>query len=74
MSHIFSGCSSLKNVNLPEGITEIQTGAFSGCTNLSSITLSDDVRIIGSKVFSNTAWLKSQSDDIIYIDRCNDLF
>ena len=47
----FYCCSSLKSVNLPEGITEIEGGAFYGCRKLTSINLPKTLTKIGSGAF-----------------------
>ena len=44
-THAFTGCSSLKNVELPDGLKEIGTGAFSQ-SGLESFTAPASVRII----------------------------
>ena len=31
-------CKALRNVNIPNGVTEIGSGAFSECSNLASVT------------------------------------
>ena len=41
VNNAFSGCASIKSLNIPSGITFIHEKAFSGCVPLSSISLSD---------------------------------
>ena len=38
-SGAFSGCTSITNITIPDGVTSISWGAFSGCTSLTKITL-----------------------------------
>ena len=54
----FNGCTSLKEVNLPETLEEIQYGAFEGCVALESIILPDGLETIEETAFKNTG-LKS---------------
>ena len=55
---VFSGCTSLKSVIIPESVTEICGGAFSGCTSLESITIPSGVTSIGKCAFGGSG-LKS---------------
>lgn len=41
----------LRSVVLPNGITDIESGAFLGCTGLTNLTLPDSVRSIGDYAF-----------------------
>ncbi len=47
----FAGCTGLKKVTLPEGITAIGAKAFQDCTNLSEINLPDSVTEIDGEAF-----------------------
>jgi len=47
----FRGCSSLENIEIPEGVTSIGDSAFSGCSSLTSIEIPDGVTSIGSWAF-----------------------
>ena len=48
----FSGCTSLENITIPDGVTSIGDWAFSVCESLGSITISDTVTSIGDYAFS----------------------
>lgn len=50
---MFRGCTSLKAVELQEGVTTIDSNAFDGCSEFSSIDLSK-IKSIGSSVFEGT--------------------
>lgn len=50
---MFKGCTSLKTVELQEGVTTIDTAAFKGCSEFSSIDLSK-IESIGMSVFEGT--------------------
>ena len=39
----FSECSSLKSLDLPEGLAYIGQGAFTGCTSIETLTIPDSV-------------------------------
>ena len=66
--YAFENCTSLASVTIPESVTFIGYSAFTGCTSLTGITLSEGVSI-RPDAFSNTAWLNSQPDGLIYIDK-----
>ena len=55
----FYGCSSLKNVTIPEGVVIISKKAFYECTALESITIPDTVIDIGEAAFYRCLSLKS---------------
>ena len=48
----FEGCTSLTNVNIPNGVTSIGDYAFRNCSKLTSINLSDNITAIGASAFS----------------------
>lgn len=48
---MFSGCTSLTSVSLPETVTTIGSYAFSGCTSLASFTVDNDISTIGYSAF-----------------------
>ena len=52
----FMACTSLKEIVIPDSVTEILTygswGAFSGCTSLEDVKLGNGVTKIGTRAFS----------------------
>ncbi|MGN0664920.1 MAG: leucine-rich repeat protein [Huintestinicola sp.] len=52
---MFSGCTEIESVELPEGITYIDDYTFSGCTSLKTVTVPSTCQMIGSMsgVFTN---------------------
>ena len=53
----FLNASTLKKVNLPEGIEEISSSAFSGCTSLVEFKLPSTVKKIASYAFNGATQL-----------------
>ena len=49
--NMFSGCSSLKNLTLPNELVTIGSGAFRGCSSMETISIPDSVTHIGSGAF-----------------------
>ena len=49
----FTGCSSLKKVNIPPSATQIPTSCFNGCTSLESLEIPNTVNTFGSSAFYN---------------------
>ena len=58
-SYAFSGCSSLTSVEIPEGVTTIESQTFSGCSALTSVVIPEGVTSIGSGAFRNCSALTS---------------
>lgn len=56
---VFSGCSGLANVTIPDGVTSIGNYAFYGCSGLTSVTIPDGVTRIGDEAFANCSGLTS---------------
>lgn len=55
----FAWCESLKEVDLPAGISRIGISAFQGCNSLESIYIPDKVSIIDEQAFSKCTALKN---------------
>lgn len=49
---MFSGCSKLQKISLPEQISTIGNDVFRGCSVLKNVTIPSDVTYIGSNVFN----------------------
>lgn len=49
---MFSGCTNLKSIIIPENITKIGTNAFENCMELIHIYISNNVTTIGKNAFS----------------------
>ena len=58
-SDAFSYCNSLTEIELPEGLKELQMNTFSGCSNLKSVTLPSTLTSIVDMAFSGCYSLTS---------------
>lgn len=47
----FKNCSSVEEISLPEGLTEVYADMFSGCTSLQTVNLPSGVTAIGKNAF-----------------------
>ena len=56
---IFRNCRNLKNIAIPENVTEIPNGTFSGCKNLESVTLPESLKTFGYNAFRSCKSLKT---------------
>ena len=56
---MFSGCSSLTSVTIPDSVTRIEYDAFSRCSSLASVTIPDSVTMIGTSAFSGCSSIKT---------------
>lgn len=57
-AHAFENCRSLRDINIPESVTTIQTSVFSGCTSLTTITLPKGVTWVCGSAFQDCIGLK----------------
>ena len=58
-NYVFSGCSSLTSIEIPNGVTSIGAAAFENCLNLTSIEIPNGVTSIGGWAFYGCSDLKS---------------
>lgn len=56
---LFTGCTKLSNMIIPDNITTISKDAFSGCTSLESIIIGSNIKEVGQYAFSGCKNLKS---------------
>ena len=57
-SDMFSGCTSLEEITIPEGVTELSSRIFYGCSTLKSITIPASVQKIYNSAFENCTSLE----------------
>ncbi len=55
----FENCDFITNIDMPNGVTDIDCSAFSRCSNLENITLPDSLLYIGASAFKGCKKLKS---------------
>ena len=55
----FYNCSSLTSIEIPNGVTSIESDAFYGCSSLTSVKIPNGVTSIGSYAFYNCSSLTS---------------
>jgi len=51
---MFSGCTSLTNVAIPDSVTNIEIGAFLGCLSLAHVTIPDRMTFLGAEAFGES--------------------
>ncbi len=56
---VFSGCTGLTSITIPDSVTSIDDSVFEDCTGLTSVTISDSVTSIGINAFRNCTGLTS---------------
>lgn len=56
---IFSGCTSLQDIVLPEGLTDITWQMFKDCTSLRSVTIPSSIMSVSNDAFSGCTVLTS---------------
>ena len=66
----FSGCSSIKSMVIPQGVTRIDAEAFKDCISLKSIVIPNSVCEIYYEAFSNCTSL----ENIVIPDSVNKMF
>lgn len=57
--NIFSNCTNLTSVVIPDSVTSIDKGTFKNCTGLTSVTIGSGVTFIGDSAFSGCTSLKT---------------
>jgi len=57
--YLFSGCTSITSITLPDTLTSIGGYAFQGCTGLKNITIPSSVISIGEHIFKGCTSLTS---------------
>lgn len=58
-AYAFYGCTELKSITIPDGVTSIKKSAFSGCVGLTDITIPNSITSISDGAFYGCAGLTS---------------
>ncbi len=58
---VFTMCSKIKSISLPQSLTSIGSEAFSSCSSLESISIPNGVKIIENSTFNGCSSLKNVS-------------
>lgn len=64
---MFSSCTSLFEIKLPETVRTIGSGAFAGCTNLMNIDLPSGIEDVGAVAFSYTPWYRENTSPYLIV-------
>lgn len=59
ISNLFSSCTNLEKIDIPDSVTEIDSMAFWCCSNLKEVNLSNNLKTVGSNSFKNCTSLTS---------------
>ncbi len=65
--YVFTGCSMLRSVEIPEGVRRIGIFAFYDCSRLSSVTIPETVGSIDFGALSYTRWYQDKSDEYLIV-------
>lgn len=57
--YAFQGCTQMKSVSLPSGLSRIGEGAFEGCTELSTVTMQHGMRSMSARMFKDCTSLST---------------
>ena len=57
--YLYAYCSSIEEIDIPDGVVEIGTSAFSNCIALKEVTIPDSVETIGINAFTRNSELTS---------------
>ena len=64
----FMYASSLKSVDISEGVSGIGAFAFAGCASLMSINFPKSINSVGVDAFANVPWYDNQPDGVVYVN------
>ncbi|MBR7186797.1 MAG: leucine-rich repeat protein [Clostridia bacterium] len=64
----FEKCTSLTEIEIPEGVTTLENRVFYGCASLKDVTIPESLVSVGSHVFSGTKLYRDQENSgFIYV-------
>ena len=56
---VFMNCRSLKEVSIPDAVTDLNENVFNGCSSLKDVVVSKNLRYIGQSAFNNCKALET---------------
>lgn len=65
----FGDCKKIKKIVIPKSVNTIENSAFYNCVALKSVSVPDSITKIEGGAFSDTAWLNSKKNGIVYIGK-----
>ena len=65
--YVFTGCSMLRSIDIPQGVRRIGVLAFYDCSRLSSVTIPASVESIDFGALNYTRWYQDKSDDYLIV-------
>ena len=63
----FAQCSSMRQVNISNGIEEIRDSAFCACTDMEAIHIPASVRVIGEYVFEDWPYMSAYDSLVLWL-------
>ena len=64
---LFAYCSGLREITIPEGVEQIDTGAFRNCTSLVTVNVPESLTSMGDYAFADCPRLQNLNGGIINI-------
>lgn len=65
--YVFTGCSMLRSIDIPEGVRRIGILAFYDCSRLSSVTIPSSVESIDFGALNYTRWYQDKTDEYLIV-------
>lgn len=65
--YVFTGCSMLRSIDIPQGVRRIGIFTFYDCSRLSSVSIPDSVETIDFGSFNYTRWYQDRTDDYLIV-------
>ena len=65
--YVFTGCSMLRSVEVPEGVNRIGIYAFYDCARLSTISIPSTVQVVDYGALNYTRWYQEKDDAYLIV-------
>lgn len=66
-NYVFTGCSMLRSIVIPEGVERIGILAFYECSRLTSVTIPETVVSVDYAAFNYTPWYQENPEDYLIV-------